>query len=157
VGERRGRTVGEDCLARGSRGQRQLRWRRGCGAGRTWARRSASAHVRTGRWRLGLNGARVGGRWASGAHGQRWGRALGERAGRDVLAAARDSGCARRSARARGGGCGRVGRGGARGGLLGEIGDGPGPFLFSPFCFFLFSIELNLKNKFADYMNQQLE
>jgi hypothetical protein len=64
----------------------------------------------------------------------------------DALAAARDSGCARRSARVRRGGRGLVGRGGARGGPPGEIGDGLAPCFIFSFCFFFYFL-LNSTSK----------
>jgi hypothetical protein len=114
----------------------------------------ARASVRLHAWASALAAGR--GRGALGRCEQR--RRARKGAGRDALAAARDSGCARRSARVRGGGRGLVGRGGARGGPPGEIGDGLAPCFIFSFCFFFyFLLNSTSKNKFADYMNQQLE
>jgi hypothetical protein len=92
----------------------------------------AWASVRLHAWASVLAAAR--GRGALGRCEQR--RRARKGARRDALAVARDSGCARRSARVRGGGRGLVGRGGARGGPPAEIGDGMAPCFILSFCFF---------------------
>ena len=107
-------------------------------SGRTMRLDSAEARASV----LGAAAARASALVAGRGHGalgrcvQR--RRAREGAGRNALAAAWDSGCARRSARVRGGGRGLVGRGGARGGPPGEIGDGLARFLFSLFLFFFY-------------------